>query len=91
MPRSLSTVLILIILLITFPFWVSLAGGLFGLIGGLFGLIFGIIGAMFGALGSVFDALFGWHGYPRLHFNGFAVLAFIIIIALVAGRRNRKS
>lgn len=87
-------------MLITFPIWVGLAGGLFGLIGGLFGAIFGMIGGLFGAIfggiGAVFDAifngLFGWHHhwFPRIHFNGFAVFAFIIVIALIISKRARR-
>jgi hypothetical protein len=72
------TILIVLILIITFPAWIALAavvfglvvgifGGIMGLIGGLFGGIFGLIGGIFGAImgliGSIFGAIFGFDSW----------------------------
>ncbi|GIL22088.1 MAG: hypothetical protein BroJett042_06010 [Bacteroidota bacterium] len=97
---STSTVFIILILLLTFPLWVGLGAGLFGLIAGLFaglvGLIVGLIGAVVGIIAAIFKALFGWgawhHGW---HFDGpdmnaFTWFALLIIGALII-TRNRKS
>ncbi len=71
-----STVLLILILVITFPVWIALAavvfgltvgifGGLVGLVGGLFGGIFGLLGGIFGAImgliGGFFGLIFGSH------------------------------
>lgn len=96
MTKSLSTVLLIFILLITFPIWIGIAGGLLGVIGGVFGAVFGVFAAIFGAIGGVFSAifgtLFGWghYGWPHWHFNGYALLAFIIVVALILSKRGKK-
>lgn len=99
MQRS-STLLIVIILIITFPFWFGLGAGLFGIIAGLFGgligLIAGLIGAIVGIMAAIFKAIFGigsWH--TNWHFGGpdmdaFIWFALLIIGALIITRRNRK-
>ncbi|MCW5910523.1 MAG: hypothetical protein KIT62_05585 [Cyclobacteriaceae bacterium] len=99
MQRS-STLLIVLILFITFPFWIGVGAGLFGmlagLIGGLFGLIAGLIGAIFGIIGAIFKALFGWGGWHHSwHFNGpdmnaFTWFALLIIGALIITRNDKK-
>lgn len=47
-----TKVLLIIVLILTFPLWIGIVAGLFGglvgLIGGLFGVIVGLIGAAFG-------------------------------------------
>jgi hypothetical protein len=93
---SSSTVLVVLALLITFPFWIALGAGLFGVVASVFGVLFGIITAIVGAIASIvtipFKILFGWghgwHFWPH-HSNGFAWLAIIIIIALVLKSKNK--
>ncbi|NBP67694.1 MAG: hypothetical protein EBR30_26745 [Cytophagia bacterium] len=86
-----NSVLLLIILVLTFPLWIGLAGGLIGLVAGLFGLVIGLIagvfgmlagliGGMFGFVGWVFDGLFDFDMHP---FN-FVVSPFLILLFIVA-------
>ncbi len=92
MQRSSSTsaVLIVVILIFTFPLWIGLGAGLFGLIVGLFagliGLIAGLIGAVVGIIAAIFKALFGWgdwhHGW---HFSGPDMNGFTWFLLLVTG------
>ena len=104
-PMRVSTVLLALIVLFTFPVWIGLiAGGfgiLIGIIGAMFGAVFGLVGAVFGAIGAVlealFDGIFGWGhhwnfiGFPHFRLNGFGLAVLVIIIALVWGRpANRK-
>ncbi|HEY5691608.1 MAG TPA: hypothetical protein VIS49_09140 [Cyclobacteriaceae bacterium] len=92
------------ILIFTFPIWIGLLAGGFGLMVGIFGGIFGIIGSIIGAIfnviGSVFSAIFGafdwgWSGTPifhsHLHMNRYAFLAFIIVIALIISKKRQRS
>lgn len=101
---SSSTILLVILLFLTFPIWIGLGGlviGLtFGLIGGVFGLIGGIIGAVFGTIAwvfkSIFHIFFGWHTdvdwpfHSHHHFSGYTFLAIIIVVALVVNHRGKK-
>lgn len=100
-----STILIALIILFTFPIWIGLAGGLFGMMAGLFGAIFGIIGglfgAIFGAIGAIFKGIFSilfgwsgswnsnWHFFPHIHMNGFTIGAIVVVIFLIL--RAKKS
>lgn len=99
-----ATLFLAFILIFTFPIWIGLlAGGfgaLFGIFGGILGIIGAIIGAIFSAIGSVFSAIFGafnwgWNGshilHPHIHMNKYAILAFIIIIALIISKRRQRS
>jgi hypothetical protein len=92
-----KTLLIVLILIITFPFWIAIGGVMIGLIGGIFGITFGIMGALFGGMMALialpFKLLFGWgdwscgtSGFPG---NGFVWFALLIFAALVITRRNR--
>jgi len=92
-----KTLLILLILIITFPFWIAVGGLIIGLIGGLFGITFGILGAIFGGMIALialpFKLLFGWEegscGIWSFHGNGFVWFALLIFAVLVITRRNR--
>jgi hypothetical protein len=100
-----STFLIILLLLITFPIWIGIAGGLvgvaaglfgafFGILGGILGAIFGIFGAVFGLIGKllgwIFGGMFSWHVIPAVHLPGPVVIA-LIILAIVLLTRSRKS
>jgi len=93
-----KTLLIVLILIITFPFWIAIGGLIIGLIGGIFGITFGLIGALFGGMMALialpFKLLFGWGdwscGIPGFHGNGFVWFALLIFAVLVIARRNRS-
>ena len=68
------TVLLVLILIITFPFWIALAavvfglmigifGGIIGLIGGIFGGVVGLIGGIFGGIMGLIGGIFGFHSW----------------------------
>lgn len=86
-----NSVLLIIILVLTFPLWLGIAGGLIGLVAGAFGLVIGLvagafglfaglIGSIFGFVGWIFDGLFDWEMHP---FN-FIVSPFLLLIFIVA-------
>lgn len=97
-----ATLLLAIIVLFTFPIWLGLIAGGFGLIIGIFGAMFGMIagvfGAIFGLFGwiieSIFNGIFGWghdwsfFSFPHFHINRFGTVALIIIAAFLISRRN---
>jgi len=87
-----SSVLVIILLIVTFPFWIGILGGLIGLIAGVFGAVVGIIaavfGAVFGAIGSVFGV---FHWFPHIHISGFRFFIVVaIIFAIVMMSRSKK-
>lgn len=89
-----STLLIALVLIITFPLWFGLGMGLFGV---LIGLIAGFFGLMVGIIALPFKLLFGWGDwgwgcdvFPHFHHaRGLTVLVIIIIAALIV--KNRKT
>jgi hypothetical protein len=91
---STSAVLIVLLIVFTFPIWIGIAAGLFGIVAGVFGAVFGIIGAIFGgifgAIGGIFGWLFNWDspfgGF--FHWNIFTVL-FVVLIVLLISRSRR--
>ena len=89
-----SGLLIVILLIITFPFWLGILGGLFGLIAGAIGTVVGIIGtvigAVFGGIGAVFG-IFDW--FPDFHISGFRffiVVAIIFAVVMMSRSGKRK-
>ncbi len=94
MTRSNSSLLLVLLIIFTFPIWIGIAGGLFGLIVGVFGacigIIAGVLGAIFGAIGSVFG-IFDWFSFPHIHLSGFRFfLVVAIIFAIVMMSRSKK-
>ena len=87
-----SSVLVIILLIITFPFWIGILGGLFGLIAGVFGAVIGIIGAVFGAVFGAIGAVFGiFDWFPGIHISGFRFFIVVaIIFAIVMMSRSKK-
>lgn len=95
--RSTSTLLIVLLIIFTFPFWIGIAGGLFGLVAGLFGaaigIIVGVFGAIIGAIGAVIGGIFGGWGYGSSHvgINTFLAIALVVAIVMLSkARRERK-
>lgn len=87
-----STVLIVLLLVFTFPIWIGLAGGLIGIIAGIFGAVVGVIaaifGAVFGVIGGLFGWMFNWHPFSGwLHTPIFVITALVIVILLVTRRQ----
>jgi len=89
-----STILIFFILLFTFPLWIGLGAGLFGLVVGLFGAAIGIVAGIFGAIIGLialpFKLIFGWgHGgwFPHFHFNGFLIVIVIVLTVLLLRKK----
>ncbi len=83
-----TTILLVIVLIVTFPFWIGILGGVFGIIAGVFGAVFGIIGAVFGAvfggIGALFGGLFHGHwGIPGLFVFGGKLMMIALIVAVV--------
>jgi hypothetical protein len=90
-----NSTLAIIILIITFPFWIGILCGVIGLAAGVFGIIVGIIGAVFGAIfgafGAVFE-IFDWVSSPFGHISAFRFFVIIAIIfaAVMISRSNKK-
>jgi hypothetical protein len=99
MTKSTSTLLVAILVILTFPIWIGLAGGLFGLVGGLLGALFGIMGAIFGAIfggiASLFDWIFGgmfhWPHYHGWHISKLCTIALVILLIALAVRTRKKA
>jgi hypothetical protein len=100
-----STALIVILLVFTFPLWIGLVGGLFGmivgliggaigLVGGLIGAVFGILGdllgALFGAIGDGFGSLFDW-GFHPFHISLPKLVWVVAVVLLVVALSRKKS
>jgi hypothetical protein len=100
-----STILLIIILVITFPLWIAIFGALIGVLGGVFGAVFGVFGALLGAFFTIiflpFKILFGWghwdhghdwgwHGFHGHSMNGYVVLAIVLFVYLFYRGRNKQ-
>lgn len=87
-----TTVLIVLIIVFTFPLWIGILGGLFGAVMGLFGALIGVIAGVFGAViggvASVIGGLFHW-GWPNfITWN--VLLAVVLAFAIVQLAKSRK-
>ena len=91
---STPTILIVLLIIFTFPLWIGIAAGIFGVIAGLFGAVIGIFGAIFGTIfgviGGIFGWLFDWHWphYGFFHWNFVVILMIAAVIVLIS--RSRK-
>ena len=90
-----STVFIVCLMLFTFPLWIGLGAGLFGLVAGLTGAMIGIVGGIFRAVVGIivlpFRLFFGWgHGgwFPYFHFHGFLLLSGIVLVVALLLKRK---
>ena len=91
--NSTTTVLLALLLIFTFPIWIGIAGGIFGIIAGVFGAVIGIFagvfGAIFGIIGGLFGWIFDWHPFtPFSHWPIFTILAIALVVVLIS--RSRK-
>jgi drug/metabolite transporter superfamily protein YnfA len=89
---STTAVLLILLIVFSFPIWIGIIGGLFGIIAGIFGAVFGVIGAIAGGIFHIFAGLFGWafewHWPFHINWNGYTILVIAIIIVLLS--RSRK-
>lgn len=87
--KTLSTILIFMILIIAFPFFIGLLGGAFGIVMGIFGAVIGVvtgvIGAMAGIIGGFFKLIFGFGFFG---WNFFALL-FVTAILILITKKSR--
>jgi hypothetical protein len=99
---SSTTLLIAIVLVITFPIWFAIGAALFGLTIGLLGAIVGIVaglfGLMIGLIALPFKLLFGWgdsgwhtdFGLPFFHTNNGFMIIVLLVIAFILFRKGRN-
>jgi uncharacterized membrane protein len=92
-----STLLVVVLLVITFPIWIAVLAALFGVVVGLFGAAIGIVAAIFGAciamIAIPFKFFFGWGDFHFPFFqtgNGFVIL-LLLIVAFVLVQKGRKT
>lgn len=106
MKSNSSNTALIILLVLTFPIWIGLAGGAFGLLAGIFGMLIGLIAGVFGILAGLIGAIFGFFGsvfswtvgetfshttFPfSVAFNPFVWLAIAFIIALIIHLRKQS-
>lgn len=90
-----TTVLVVLLIIFTFPIWIGILGGLFGIVIGICGAVIGVIAGVFGAIvggvASLFGGLFHW-GWSDHNFFWNVLLATILAFAIVqlAKSRNKK-
>jgi len=91
-----TTVLVILILILTFPLWIALGGIAIGVVAGLFGAMIGVVAALFAGVVALialpFKILFGWGEwscFSGFHGNGFVWLALLIFAALFISRRRK--
>lgn len=78
---------IVLLVIVTFPVWIGLAGGMLGLVVGLFGVLMGICGAAIGCMAGVLGAGIGCflHGIAQLFVAPLAGMLSISVGLLLAG------
>lgn len=102
-----NTLLIILMLILTAPVWLTVGGimlgilggifgAVFGIIGGVFGAIFGVIGGIFGALMSVitfpFRFLFDWPDWHwGYHFPGRWIMILFFVLLIVVVSRRQRT
>ncbi len=88
--KTLSTLLIVILLIFAIPAFIGLLGGAFGIIMGVFGVVVGvfagIVGAIAGVIGWFFKMIFG---LSFVSWNFFAIL-FVAVILILVTKRSRS-
>jgi hypothetical protein len=88
-----NAILVTIVIIITFPIWIGIIGGLFGLvvggIGGLIGIIAGAFGIVIGAIGSLIGSIFNWGPWHFGFWNGNFFVFFIIVLVIALAIKPR--
>jgi hypothetical protein len=94
--KSNNNILILVLLILTFPLWIGLAGGLIGIFAGVFGLAIGLLAGVFGIVVSIFAAFFSVFTWPFqeydgfFHFDGESLIWLLLIFFLGLALLNRS-
>jgi hypothetical protein len=98
MQKTGSHTLLIILLILTFPIWIGLLGGIFGLAAGFFGLVIGLfagaVGLLAGLIGGIVGGIaefFSWiigddywkPHYPFVFFNPAALFFIALLIAVI--------
>ncbi len=96
-----STILLILILVLTAPIWLTIAGVIIGVFGGIIG---GLFGAIFGVLGGLLGAIFGLIALPfKVVFGSFdlfdgdwflsenTMFTIVLLILVVALFRRRTA
>jgi hypothetical protein len=92
------SLLIVLLIILTFPIWSGIAGGMFGLATGLISGAFGLITGLFQVLISLvllpFRLIFGWSdwgcdGFSLFHHRGLRIIAIIIVLGLLLHNRKK--
>lgn len=88
--KKIPWVLIIVILILTFPLWIGIVAGLFGALVGVLGAILGIICALFGsgiglAIGGIASIIFGFFRFanPLEAFASIGVGAVLTAVGLL--------
>lgn len=95
---QISSLLILLVLLVTFPIWVTVGGVLFGVAAGVFGAIFGVIAALFGVMIGllvlpfkiIFGGDWGFHdgGLFYARDSTYVIITIILLTVLIMRREQ---
>jgi len=100
--KSNNNILILVLLLFTFPLWIGLAGGLIAILAGVFGIAIGLIAGLFGIIVSIFVGIvsvFTWSFHDNdgfFYIDGESVLWMLLLFSLglallFRGLKNRSA
>jgi uncharacterized membrane protein len=84
-----STLLVVVLLVITFPIWIAVLAALFGVVG----IVAAIFGACIAMIAIPFKFFFGWGDFHFPFFqtgNGFVIL-LLLIVAFVLVQKGRKT
>jgi hypothetical protein len=89
-----NAILFAIVIIVTFPLWIGIIGGLFGLVlgglGGLIGIIAGAFGIVIGTIGSLIGSIFHWGHWEFGFWNGnFFIFVGIVLLIAYAIRPRR--
>lgn len=94
MTKSTTSALVVVLIVLTFPVWIGLAGGLFGLLAGLIGLMVGLFAGFIGLIAGLFDWIFddSFSVWPfQVVFNPFLLFVIAIVVALILRKRGQVS
>ena len=82
--KTLSALVLAVVLIFALPVLIGVFGMVFGIIGGVFGAVFGVIGGIlggiFGAFGWIFESVFG---------GGFITFLVIVLLVVALTKKNR--
>jgi len=86
--KSNNTILILVVLVLFFPLWIGLAGGLISILAGVFGIAIGLIAGLFGIIVSIFVGIvsvFTWSFHDNdgfFYIDGESVFWMLVLFSL---------